>query len=146
MNKTERKAFEWLLRQGVPKSSIHYQKRKSPDFVLSDGRMIEVKRIVGNTIFFGRKQFEELKRIADKVTVLAFRDESDEPIVIEMRDIEPGKIIDGIKIVVPTRKVSVILDDDLYMRILDYCTRNHIGKVSTAIRFLLVKGLEAMEK
>jgi len=44
------------------------------------------------------------------------------------------------------RKVSIVLDDDLYMKVLDFTAKNHIGKLSTAIRILLVKGLEAMEK
>jgi len=43
------------------------------------------------------------------------------------------------------RKVSIVLDDDLYMKILDYATKTGIKKVSTAIRALVVRGLREEE-
>jgi len=43
------------------------------------------------------------------------------------------------------KKVSVVLDDDLYMKILDYATRSGVKKVSTAIRVLVIKGLSEEE-
>jgi len=36
----------------------------------------------------------------------------------------------------------VVLDDNLYARIVNYSEKRHIGKLSTAIRVLLAKALE----
>jgi len=43
------------------------------------------------------------------------------------------------------KKVSVVFDDDEYMKILDFATRTGIRKVSTAIRFLTLKALREVE-
>jgi hypothetical protein len=109
MNKTESKTLNWLMRQGTPKEAIHYQARRSPDFILADGRGFEAKRIVGNTIFFGAKQFEDLKRRKDKVIVLAFTDQSEEPIALSMSEIEVDRVIKGVHIVMspPAKTMTV---------------------------------------
>ena len=97
MNKTEEKTLRWLLRQGIPRKSIHYQTRRSPDFITEDGRWFEAKRILGRAIVFGANQFKELKKNANRTTVLAFTDDSEEPVIIPMSEIEPDRIIKGIK-------------------------------------------------
>ena len=109
MNKTEQKGFKWILKQGIPKSSIHYQARRSPDFVTEDGQWFETKRVVGGTIVFGAKQFDELKRNDEKTTILAFTDDSEKPIVIPMAEIEPGRIVRGVKVHVAPRINNVVV-------------------------------------
>jgi len=44
------------------------------------------------------------------------------------------------------RKVTFVLDDDLYLRVVDVKERNRLGSLSSALRMIIVKGLEAMEK
>ena len=109
MNKTEEKAFKWILKQGIPKTGIHYQARRSPDFITDDGKWFEAKRVAGGTIVFGAQQFDMLKRNEEKTTILAFTDDSEKPIVIPMTEIEPGRIVRGVKVHVAPRRVSDVV-------------------------------------
>jgi len=59
LTKSERIAFE-ILKKSYPEGKIHYNPRGSPDFILPDKR-IDVKRVVASTIYFTRKQWEELE-------------------------------------------------------------------------------------
>jgi len=146
MNKTEQKGFKWILKQGIPKSSIHYQARRSPDFVTEDGQWFETKRVVGGTIVFGAKQFDELKRNDEKTTILAFTDDSEKPIVIPMTEIEPGRIVRGVKVHVapriqPTTKsrlVHVWVDPDLLEEYREYKPETK-GLTYTALVDMIVR-------
>ena len=75
MHEAEEKALRWLIGQGIPRESIRYQARESPDFIVGDGRWFEAKRIVNRAIAFSPKQFEKLKRNAERTTILAFADD-----------------------------------------------------------------------
>jgi hypothetical protein len=54
---SERKALDWLTKKY---GKIMFNYNKSPDFILPDGRGIEVKRPAFNTIYFTAKQWFEL--------------------------------------------------------------------------------------
>jgi hypothetical protein len=59
MTQAERMAMEWLLKK-YKREDIKYNYNKNPDFELSDGRKIEVKRPAFGTLFFSKKQWDEL--------------------------------------------------------------------------------------
>lgn len=62
MNKTEILAFELLKKRGYKEGDIAYQGSKNPDFVCSDGKRFEIKRIYGkNELLFTERQMKELK-------------------------------------------------------------------------------------
>lgn len=79
MTKTERLALSWLLRQGYGEGDVKFNWRGSPDFLLADGRRVEVKRLYGDTIIFSEKQLGEL---ADEDEVAVFREGDEEPVAV----------------------------------------------------------------
>ncbi len=98
MHKSETKGYSWLLKQGYSEEDIVYQKRKNPDFLTSDGKGFEVKRLYAKTVWFTRNQFEEIKNMKD-VTLLVFANEKDEPILtFSTSRLKEGGIIQGIYI------------------------------------------------
>ncbi|RLE79767.1 MAG: hypothetical protein DRJ51_07150, partial [Thermoprotei archaeon] len=97
MNKTEKKAYRWLLRR-YSKEDIIFQRRKNPDFLTTDGKGYEAKRLYGNTIWFTQRQFEEIKNL-ENVTILVFSDDKDEPILtFPATMLKNGLIIKGVKV------------------------------------------------
>ena len=92
MTKTERKAYQWLLKQGVPKDAIVYQHRQSPDFVFTDRQdKYEVKRLYGKKILLRALQHEALLVTHGKVNYLVFSDKLDNPVaMIPVTDIKVG--------------------------------------------------------
>lgn len=76
MNKTERKAVNWLTKQGIPQNSIKH--RINPDFVV-DGKGYEVKRLHEKSIFFTSQQMREFRKT--NPIVLIFSD-AEEPIIV----------------------------------------------------------------
>lgn len=91
MNKTEKKAFEWLLNKGIPKEAIVFQVAKSPDFIFTDRNIkYEVKRSYGKKVLLRRPQFALLKKMTN-VHIAVFSDDSKEPIaIIPIADVEEG--------------------------------------------------------
>jgi hypothetical protein len=92
---TERLAKEWLLSQGYREEQIRFNKQSSPDFLLSDGRKIEVKRPVKGVIYFSQKQWNAL---SNDVEVFIMHETSKEPLAIvpfsEVRkSFESGKVL-----------------------------------------------------
>ncbi len=80
MNKTEQKAYTWLISQGIPEDVIVFQAHSSPDFIFTDRDVkYEVKRLYGRKILMRPKQLGKLKA-QDNVTILVFSDESKGPI------------------------------------------------------------------
>ncbi len=77
MNQSERKLEQLLLSRGYTPEEILYQPGKSPDFVTSDGKGWEAKRLYGEKIIFYPRQRAKLQEAG--VTVLVFHDGSDEP-------------------------------------------------------------------
>ena len=93
MNKTELKAYNWLVKQGH-----HIQITNainSPDLITDDGKGYEVKLLRGGTITFSPGQLKVLKSSPYNVIVLVFRKDDIEPYkVIPISDISDGKFID----------------------------------------------------
>jgi len=115
MNQTERKAYEWILKQGYSKKDIVFRRKKTPDFVLSDGKAYEAKRLYGkSTVWFTPSQLEDIT--AANATVLVFSDEADEPvIIIPSKKLVPNGIVSGVKItVVGEEQKPVKLDARLH--------------------------------
>ena len=86
MNKSEKNAFDWLVRQGVSPTDIIFQESKSPDFLLADGRRFEVKRLYAKKgqqgkILFSPRQLQYLREL-DNVEVLVFTDDGADPVEI----------------------------------------------------------------
>jgi hypothetical protein len=71
MTKSERVAYEWLVKAYGP--GVKYNYNKSPDFVLPDGSMFEAKYLPPRSkiLFFTRKQWEELP---DNVVIIVVSD------------------------------------------------------------------------
>jgi hypothetical protein len=98
VNKSETKAYNWLLKQGYSKQDIVFQYRENPSFLTSDERGYEAKRLYANTIWFTPHQFSELRKMKN-TTILVFPDDCEEPILrfpsLELRE---GVIGGGIKV------------------------------------------------
>ena len=87
MNKTQKKAFEWLISKGYKKSDILFKENRSPTFITHD-KNYEVKRLTGTQIIFYQSQFEKLKE-KKNVVILVFRDDDSSPILtIKFDDIK----------------------------------------------------------
>ena len=74
MNKTEEKAFKWIISQGY-KNLIY---KKTPTFITSDNKNFEIKRLYGNQIIFYNKQYQILKKLTN-ILILVFRDNENKP-------------------------------------------------------------------
>lgn len=149
MNETENKAFTWLLSKGFSESDIHYQARRNPDFLIANGDWYEAKRVAGRTIFFGFKQFRELKENAEKTTVLAFTETSREPVLLPMNDLTPNAVVKSIKIsigkeVMPPR-ILLSLPTDIVETLDIYAGKEFRGNRSMAIYKILKAFFEAKE-
>ena len=79
MNKTEKKAYDWLVSEGY--KEIVFQYRHSPDFLVYNGKGFEAKLIRHNAITFSKTQIENLNAHSN-VTMLLFDDEHYLPIDI----------------------------------------------------------------
>ena len=99
MNKSETKAKRWLLKQGYKEGDIVFQ-RKGIDFLCSDGKKYEVKRLYGHSIWFHQGQMERTKNEKGS-EVLVMCDGEEAPIsIINTEQLKENAIIDGIKIVI----------------------------------------------
>ena len=92
MNQTERRALDWLMKQG--KGEIVHQHRElpdfirelvvqsqgSPDFIDENGKGYEAKLLRENTITFTEGQLEKLLKFAGGVTVLVMDKDKPEPV------------------------------------------------------------------
>ncbi|KKN74870.1 hypothetical protein LCGC14_0386190 [marine sediment metagenome] len=82
MNATETKALKWLcLAYGIKEKDITFRSHSSPDFLLSSGAGIEVKKLQSKscrTITFGLKQWQILHKQKDIfILVFSIYDEPD---------------------------------------------------------------------
>ena len=100
MNKTQQKAYDWLLTQGYTSKDIVFQPRKTPDFLTSDGKGWEAKMLYGkSTVWFFDKQISLLSKL-NNTFVLVFESGSKNPIsIITNEKIIGNAIIDGIRII-----------------------------------------------
>jgi len=116
MNITERKAHDWLLRQGF--EDITFSKSSSPDFKCSDGSGFEAKKLYGSCILFNPLQFAKLRGMPN-TKILVFSDEgingvspNDPVAVIPAEELEKDKRINGFKVtLIPAeQKATRIVD------------------------------------
>lgn len=98
MNQTETQAYNWLLKQGYSEKDIVFRRRKTPDFICSDGSKFEVKRLYGKSITFGIKQLESIKQTPDiKILVFVLGEENPRHI-FTVRELIGKDVVEGIKI------------------------------------------------
>jgi hypothetical protein len=69
--------LNWLLQQGYKKEDLALR-QKSPNFLTSDNKKFEVKRLYGTQIIFYNSQYQQLKKDL-KTTILVFRDNESSP-------------------------------------------------------------------
>ncbi|MEM2447843.1 MAG: hypothetical protein QXT14_02695 [Candidatus Bathyarchaeia archaeon] len=140
---TKRMARDWLIRNGYRKEDIVFNKRSSPDFILSDGRKIEVKRLAGNTIYFTAKQWESL---TDDVEVFIMREDSKTPVAIVpfsevRRAVESGgKVRGGFNVTVSMSgkvRLEIWLSPSLRRKFKEYAS--YYRDYEEALKSLLIK-------
>jgi len=85
MNKTEKKAKQWLQKQGY--NDLVFQQRISPDFVSPSGKGFEVKLVRRNSVFFSNTQWQQLQSHPD-VTVLVFNDNDAPQAIIPFQELK----------------------------------------------------------
>jgi hypothetical protein len=73
LNKTEVMALKWLKTQGYSEEDIFHNTRASPDFMCTDGKQYEVKKVYCNTLIFTDLQ---LKTLNSDVIILVFDNEN----------------------------------------------------------------------
>jgi hypothetical protein len=78
MNKTQEKALQWLIHQGHKKEELSFRQNKSPNFITTDNKKFEVKRLYGTQVIFYNSQYQQLKQ-HPKTLILVFRDNEAEP-------------------------------------------------------------------
>ena len=117
LNKTERKAYAWLLSKGYAEDEIIFQGRSTPDFLTSDGKGWEAKLVYGiHTVWISPSQFDLLKQMTN-TTIVVYKSDSVEPLLLIPSDeIEVNKIFDGIRIVLPKEMMQTVSIDDETMR------------------------------
>jgi hypothetical protein len=109
MTKSERAFYEWLVKKYG--SDVRYNYRESPDFVLPDGRMFEVKYLPprAKTLYFTRKQWEELP---NNVEIAVMSDDSEPLCIIPFSELKKkGKAVCGnkeIHVYVPLERTDVL--------------------------------------
>lgn len=98
MNKTEQKAFNWLLRQGLSEDEIQFHYNRTPDFTTPLGGF-EVKRLYKgknkNNIYTSRNQIKKIEESGAKI--LVFSDESDEPIITTITELKQTTHLYGVQ-------------------------------------------------
>jgi hypothetical protein len=84
MTSAERSVLEWLMKK-YPGEEIKYNYNKSPDFVLTDGRKIEVKRPAFGTLYFSKEQWEGL---SDDTEIAVVDEKRPEPFLVKFSKIK----------------------------------------------------------
>jgi len=85
MNKTEKKAYQWFLKNGYKEDEINFDNRRTVDFIVA-GKPYEVKKLYQGAVYFTEKQIREFKTI--NPTILVFSNNDDEPIKIPFNEID----------------------------------------------------------
>ena len=121
MNKSETKAKRWLVeKEGYKETDIVFQSVRTPDFLCSDGKSYEVKRLYQRTIWFYNTQIQQIRE-REKCLILAISDINDGPVaILKPEQLQDGAIIAGIRIkVVESRNLSINLDEKRYRFLLE---------------------------
>lgn len=147
MNQSETKAKRWLLEQGYKEIDIVFQGRGTPDFLCSDGKKYEVKRLYGHGIWFHQGQMERI--VGDNSTeILVMKDDEEEPIlIIDAEQVKEDAVINGIKIGIAgsgdKKGKTVMFDPDTIdiienYRIATHMRRKEIPSFSNAVNELIM--------
>ncbi len=70
MNATQSAAWSWLIRKGNDPEDLHFQRRRTPDFIHADGRSWEVKLVRNNAVALAKSQVTQLKKLPKTVLLL----------------------------------------------------------------------------
>jgi len=84
MTSAVRSVLEWLMKK-YPGEEIKYNYNKSPDFVLTNGRMIEVKRPSFGTLYFSKEQWEGL---SDDTEIAVVDEKRLEPFLVKFSKVK----------------------------------------------------------
>lgn len=95
MNKTEKMAKQWLLKQGIAEKDLFYQHSRSPDFIdLKRQHGYEAKRLYTKSIILWKRQYEIMKGLNFPTTILVFSGKQAEPDAkIPLDEIDPETTI-----------------------------------------------------
>ncbi|MBC8521368.1 MAG: hypothetical protein H8D26_05195, partial [Methanomicrobia archaeon] len=144
MNKAEIIAFELLKKRGYEEEDIIYQGTKNPDFICTDGKRFEVKRIYGrNELLFTQKQMKELQN-DDKILVIntEIKKLSDEFLWSEAQ--KQSRFI--IKIMkYPNRRLQITISDRIY-GIIEREAKKGDKRIFTFAGMLLAEAVDAKDK
>jgi len=115
MNKTERLAHDWLIKEGY--TGLVFRSARTPDFLTEQGKSFEVKRLRNGTIWFSYDQFEHMLTV-DNSCVLVFSYNRTPDAIISIEDLRTGnKLHDNVSILVgsPQSKpqFAMVSADDL---------------------------------
>ncbi|MEM1681055.1 MAG: hypothetical protein QXZ56_07605 [Sulfolobales archaeon] len=140
---TKRMVLEWLISRGYRREDIVFNRRSSPDFILPDGRRIEVKRVAGNAVYFTRKQWECLD---DGVEIALVNEGLKEPIAVvpfsEVRRVAEsgGRLLGRFRVIIQpssSRVICIRCGEDLYKAFVKF-SLDYDG-YSEALRELMVR-------
>lgn len=142
MNKAEMLAFELLKKRGYKEEEITYQGSKNPDFVCSDGKRFEVKRVYGkNDLLFSERQINELR---SDDTVLVFDTERKE-LIGEFLWLEKTTRF-FIKVTkLPKNKLHITVSDRIYA-IIEREAKKGDKRIQTYAAMLLGEAVDEKDK
>jgi len=154
MNKTEEGFFKWLLKQGYKPEDIHYQGRGTLDFVTSDGRKWEVKRLYRHKILIypsgGTRQWDALFDDPENTEIVVMDERKEDPVLrIPIKNISKDtRLYKGIDIYLIGEKtkvdrITVTIDRDLLKEIDGIVKKHsHMGASrSSVMEYYLKKGV-----
>jgi len=144
MTKSERMVLEWLTRRyGV---AVRYRYNKSPDFILPDGTMFEAKYLApsSNTIYFTRKQWDELH---DNVNIVVVGDSPEPLCVVPFGEIKRS-VLEGKPFICGGRRLVARIEQDVYVlrikcrretayKLKKFMVENDFDSYDDALSFLL---------
>ena len=114
LNRTEQKAYDWLIRQGFKPEDI--KRNDTPDFLTPRGGY-EVKLLYGNTMVFYGHQIALLQKQPD-TTMLLFAPDGFDPVdVRKFSDIDVHNKKWGQYTIATDDRKALRVDDDIYERL-----------------------------
>ena len=144
MNKSEQKAFKWLVEQGNFPTAINFNSRRTPDFRLLNGVGFEVKRLYKNKILIRADQLNVIKN-DPTITILVMAEDKNEPVAkILSTELSSKMAINGNGISIHVVEETPIIRVSNQMRTtLDTIKeRNGHTSMDSVIRYLLAKAGE----
>lgn len=103
VNKSEKIAFDWLVKnENITPSKIIFRRNRTPDFLLPNGKGIEVKKLYKDCIIFNSTQLNHLQ---DENIILIIKEGEKEPIQVQWKEIKGKEQWDNIRIIVNDLKI-----------------------------------------